>query len=667
MIIKKLTLKNFRQFWGKHEIVFSTDPEKKTTIIIADNTSGKTTLLESFSWIFYGTHNLGNIINAAEKEKMAKDTSFEIYGTVELIHDEKEYTITRRQVQNKRKKDVYMLQDVLEVKYKELDGRSKSVRDVEAAELVERIVPKHLFEYFFFKGEKIEEIGNEIARKRTNERSEFVKAVRGLLGFDYYYDFRDYIREAIKNYNNRLASSADKKISEMSSAILEINKEINEQESQLNTYTDQYEEYSDIMTNITNEIILKAPGDIGEKQKEVKTLESQYKILKEHIHKAQKTLFASFSNNSRSFFQKNLIKNAQIILEDSDSLIKSVPGIDSRSIDHIILEGKCVCGTTVLENSKEHKHLIQVKEFIPPQYIGNVINIFVNDLENNEKLRMLYLEDFNDKDKNISIDIKALNDLKTRIETLNTQIGNSPDVSELTKKQEKAKEMYESFVKKASNCKTEIERLEKEKNIIEKERNAYVTLDETNKRIKTYIEVATSILMRVEEFLEQRETEIRNRLIDAINKTFKSIFDVNIKLVLDEDYNVSVEFEESAIKADVDQSTSEQGILAFAFIAGIIELAKEKVHSEAKIVESLEDELISEPYPLVMDAPSSSFDKKRIEKFSLAVSKIAEQVIIFIKDTDGDYAKQHLLETIGKEYTLFKEGDHYSRIVEVKL
>ena len=54
------------------------------------------------------------------------------------------------------------------------------------------------------------------------------------------------------------------------------------------------------------------------------------------------------------------------------------------------------------------------------------------------------------------------------------------------------------------------------------------------------------------------------------------------------------------------------------------------------------DESYSEPYPLVMDAPLSAFDKRRIKAICSAIPETAEQVIIFIKDTDGDLAEEHL-------------------------
>ena len=55
-----------------------------------------------------------------------------------------------------------------------------------------------------------------------------------------------------------------------------------------------------------------------------------------------------------------------------------------------------------------------------------------------------------------------------------------------------------------------------------------------------------------------------------------------------------------------------------------------------------------------MDAPLSAFDKHRIKKVCEVLPEIAEQVIIFIKDTDGDLAKENLKNKIGKMYNLEK-------------
>ena len=79
-------------------------------------------------------------------------------------------------------------------------------------------------------------------------------------------------------------------------------------------------------------------------------------------------------------------------------------------------------------------------------------------------------------------------------------------------------------------------------------------------------------------------------------------------------------------------------------------MAKEKV--ERKNANSNISVNTSGEYPLVMDAPLSSFDKKRIKNICEVIPGIAKQVIIFIKDTDGDIAQDYMMDKVGITYKI---------------
>lgn len=100
----------------------------------------------------------------------------------------------------------------------------------------------------------------------------------------------------------------------------------------------------------------------------------------------------------------------------------------------------------------------------------------------------------------------------------------------------------------------------------------------------------------------------------------------------------------------METSTAQSISVIFAFIAGIIRWhvrTKTQVQEELRMLES-------EPYPLVMEAPLSAFDKKRIESVCKALPDVAEQVIIFIKDTDGDLAEKYMSDKIGSRHRFNK-------------
>lgn len=54
MKFKSITMKNFMRYKGTNQIQFSCDPEKNVTVILGDNTVGKTTIAQAFRWGLYG-------------------------------------------------------------------------------------------------------------------------------------------------------------------------------------------------------------------------------------------------------------------------------------------------------------------------------------------------------------------------------------------------------------------------------------------------------------------------------------------------------------------------------------------------------------------------------------------------------------------------------------
>ena len=53
MLIKNIRMKNFRQFKGDQKLEFACDYEKNVTVLLGDNTFGKTTILQAFNWCLY--------------------------------------------------------------------------------------------------------------------------------------------------------------------------------------------------------------------------------------------------------------------------------------------------------------------------------------------------------------------------------------------------------------------------------------------------------------------------------------------------------------------------------------------------------------------------------------------------------------------------------------
>ena len=55
MKIKSIEITNFRGFNGEHTLEFSMDPQKPVTLIVAENGTGKSNILEAIMWCLHGT------------------------------------------------------------------------------------------------------------------------------------------------------------------------------------------------------------------------------------------------------------------------------------------------------------------------------------------------------------------------------------------------------------------------------------------------------------------------------------------------------------------------------------------------------------------------------------------------------------------------------------
>lgn len=178
MLIKSLKMQNFRQFKGNTAVDFSCDPNQNVTIILGDNTFGKTTLLQAFNWCFYETVMFDNnpdfLLNLEVANGMTNGDAETVSVEICVIHNSVEYVISRSQqyicannkVSGAKKSQV-------KVSYKQPDGQTESVRALEVQNVIENILPKDLSTYFFFDTERVRSIST---------RKDVSDAVKGLLG-----------------------------------------------------------------------------------------------------------------------------------------------------------------------------------------------------------------------------------------------------------------------------------------------------------------------------------------------------------------------------------------------------------------------------------------------------------------------------------------------------
>lgn len=160
MKFESITMENFMRYKGRNHIEFSCDDVKNVTVVLGDNTVGKTTIAQAFRWGLYGalmangTKSAGDfqLLNTDILEMMDANSRAKVKVEIAAVDEEKRYIITRettytrafpklesREFQKKCAMRITELEDM--ESYVEVDSN-------EIETLINELFPKNLSHYF---------------------------------------------------------------------------------------------------------------------------------------------------------------------------------------------------------------------------------------------------------------------------------------------------------------------------------------------------------------------------------------------------------------------------------------------------------------------------------------------------------------------------------------
>lgn len=662
MLLRTLKLKDFRQFKGEQTISFATDPVKNVTVIMGENGSGKTTLAQAFTWCLYGDTDFDDksMLCKATAQAMLPNTEETVRVELSLMHSGIEYTLIREQRYTKDGTGNLKRPNntIFKIAYKNSDGQREFVRDLETDIRMKEILPKELSKYFFFDGERIGNMSKEI---RKGKSQEFAQAVRGLLGLSAFTAALDHLKgrapkvSVIRSYDESYDSKSDSKIAQYTNEIEECDEKIAGIEKRLEEIENEESIAQEKCNDLSEKI--KANADSERLAKEKERLRQKLQGLVQSKVSNTASLLKSFNKDASAYFAKKLMKDALQQLLEADKLDKGIPDIHARTIEFLIKRGICLCGSKIEVGNDAYKELNKVLEFIPPQSIGALIGQFVRECELKCKSSDSMFDDVSDKYSMIRDFENTYAEVENEIKLIEEKLQGMEKVGELQKDLMKYEKALRQLREERDNLNRQKGSFETSRDRRITERNELTLKDENNRKIEVYKAYAQYMYDVLDTLYKEKEAETRAELEKTVNEIFRSIYNGGFSLSIDEKYNIQIvvnDFE--GFNEDIETSTAQSISVIFAFISGVIKMARQSRNPENEM-------LVSEPYPLVMDAPLSAFDKTRIKTVCDALPKVAEQVIIFIKDTDGEIAETNMGEKVGMRYLFDKKNEFETYLV----
>ena len=653
MLLKSIRLTDFRQFVGEQKVEFSIDPEKNVTVIMGENGSGKTTFAQAFTWCMYGTTDFADsyVLCKATLQDMRPGDSKTVSVELKVEHKGQDYYILREQT--------YQLDNSgklkrpsptkLTIRYKSKDGQQEFIPENKKDSKVKEILPEELSGYFFFDGERIGNMSKEI---QSGKSKEFAEAVKKLLGLDTYLAALKHIKGARKN--SVIGSYEEQYDAHSDSRIGEYGREIQSLQAQMDSKRTRIDELDTLIPKLQEEIQelrIKIEKNKSSESltKEIKNLKTTMERNNTFIGNSTQNIVSSFQKNYRTYFYQKMITDVLQELVDADKLDKGIPDIHQRTIDYLIARGTCICGTPITNGDEHYQHLIKLLEYIPPQSLGTLINQFVEQCNYRISSTVNIFDSISSQLADVAGRVDENHDCESRITEIEEQLKSFDDVGPLqTKLMAYNKDLREKSSEK-SRLDQEIGGLQTRIDRFESERRNLSLKNDNNRKIEIYKAYAEYIYLVLQNDYKEQEKKIRIELEACINEIFTSIYNGGMSLKIDDKYNIqTIVNDYRDFNVGVETSTAQSISIIFAFIAGVIKMARSNQNNE---------KLSTEPYPLVMDAPLSAFDKARIQTVCDTLPNIAEQVIIFIKDTDGEIAAKYLSEKIGADYMFDKRNE----------
>jgi DNA sulfur modification protein DndD len=190
MKIILIQLCNYRPFYGETpEIVLASREGQNTTVIHGNNGAGKTAILNAFTWVLYDKFTLGlaypeQLVNKRAIAEAKKDERVECWVKIIFDHGGKKYLAKRICYALKHSNnEVTQEKSDLSLQYADNDGRwikpSQSPKDV-----IDRVLPEKLRDYFFFDGERIEKIVQPDKKAQMSDTTKILLGVEVLDRYD---------------------------------------------------------------------------------------------------------------------------------------------------------------------------------------------------------------------------------------------------------------------------------------------------------------------------------------------------------------------------------------------------------------------------------------------------------------------------------------------------
>lgn len=665
MILNKIELSNFRQFYGQQEIIFAKDERNITVILGAENGSGKTGIFRALIFSLFGEVQIAqdnptdslHIVNLkALNENDGGPT--ESWVSIEFKDGNQTYQLKRSITAIKRNKIDEKISGV-ELRYTDEFGNfsPETITDeYEIQEIIESIITADTKDFFFFDGEQID----TLAKTDSDVKKEVKNGIIKLLKIDELEKAIDVLSALSRNERSRITSES--KNLDLTNKQNEI-ETIEEKIKELTRLKSQRENEQLILNNKINQLQedFDQNSEVNDLIEKRNNIEDKVKIKQQLVSTNKDVIKDTLLDHG-----VNLLLSDQYI--DVNNYLDQVAAdqddlVSITAINKTLNDQKCVICGNDLDSSKQHRHNVELlknnfkSDDLSPLIAmiqGTITDFQQNQNENESKIENSLIV-FNEVKEDLEQEKIRLENLNNRIKTLALTEENLADLQE----------ELESKIKELGSLKDqnyydeeEINRLVKNQVKASKE---FETLMGQNKSLKLDQEVLKFVDKLEDEFTNifgEYSNDMRIRLSDEATNIFKKLISRNDRDLISQ-ININDKYEIEVIGWDginitPDISQGQRHIVSLSFITALSRVA----------IKNFKDR----SFPLFMDTPFGRISGENRDQLINNIPKLTSQWILLVTDTELTREEEKAFKEtnkLGHWYRLNKVEKYHSEVEEM--
>lgn len=634
MKISKIEFKHFRSFYGNSELNISLDPEKNVTLIIAQNGSGKTNILNAIRLCFHNEHtdNFRDPKDIINQQALSEGISTAYVG-IWFEQDERSYYAKRQwhasKIGTNKFGDDFSVDDVVNGSH--VPNRSPKT-------LISRIFPVSMSPYFAFDGEGAIKMADKDADKLQI-------STKDILG-------TSHIDSAMKDLKT-LERSINKKYIETdhTEPLQKISSQIESKEAELDVLDKKQDSHKNDLSKYKDQVyeiekILRGIDDI-------KPLIQQENSTKNELEKAKKEItdlrverINWLNNYFRPILSKRLIDTTEKIISKEEAAGKIPFDISQSLVNRIIHDKECICGTTFDEGSKEATKLEQFKQTAGSVSVHNGITRGTSHLavlkDRLTNANSLYQEIcVNEKEANSRIQAyeAQLLELETQLKKFTIIDGAEEKINkkiQLKKNIEDLNRDIGIYVEKINQCQKELSELK----IQQKKLSDQSPVNDT---LQAKLNLVRAALAYIERSLVTEEQDAREVIQEKMNNLFKASKRKNFKCQIQTNWKINL-INSTTEKPIIGPSNGETNLLSLVYVSALLEFCKERKNDD-------QPHLINgTSATLTLDSPFSDLDDWYDKIAAEFIPIMNEQVILLLSSKQINTVKNELKDKIGSAY-----------------